>query len=168
MFTKIYSITLLFSKIHAIWHKQVENQRPLVLSIGHQQLKQDMRYRVKEVDLNHKLKRTILDVNTKNYINNNSFSTFNSHSQDEEYPINNTSNKVNFNETDYDQVTLNTIKKTKYLIQNWQFEIRKLTYDDSGTYTCLLPLVKPITKNVTLQVIRRILYFYNFLFKESN
>jgi hypothetical protein len=126
-----------------------------------------MRYRVKEVDLNHKLKRTILDVNTKNSINNNnnSFSTFNSHSRDEEYPINNTSNIVNFNETDYDQVTLNTIKKTKYLIQNWQFEIRKLTYDDSGTYTCLLPLVKPITKNVTLQVIRRILYFFS---KESN
>ena len=44
----------------------------------------------------------------------------------------------------------------KYLIQNWQFEIRKLTYEDAGTYTCLLPLVKPITKNVTLQVIRKI------------
>ena len=48
--------------------------------------------------------------------------------------------------------TLNDLGK--YLIQNWQFEIRKLTYEDAGTYTCLLPLVKPITKNVTLQVIR--------------
>ena len=44
---------------------------------------------------------------------------------------------------------------TQFLIQNWQFEIRKLTYEDAGTYTCLLPLVKPITKNITLQVIRK-------------
>ena len=47
----------------------------------------------------------------------------------------------------------------KYLIQNWQFEIRKLTYEDAGTYTCLLPLVKPITKNITLQVIREFNFF---------
>ena len=46
--------------------------------------------------------------------------------------------------------------RTRYSIQNWQLEIRKLTYDDAGTYQCLLPLVKPITRNVTLQVIRKI------------
>ena len=58
---------------------------------------------------------------------------------------------VDLNETNFNE-------NTKYLIQNWQFEIRKLTYDDAGTYTCLLPLVKPITKNITLQIIRK-LYF---------
>ena len=46
--------------------------------------------------------------------------------------------------------------KNDYLIQNWQFEIRKLTYDDAGTYQCLLPLVKPISKNIKLQVIRKL------------
>ncbi len=45
--------------------------------------------------------------------------------------------------------------KPKYLIQNWQFEIRKLTYEDAGVYQCLLPLVNPIFKNVTLQVMRK-------------
>lgn len=43
----------------------------------------------------------------------------------------------------------------KYLVQNWQFEIRKITFEDAGTYQCLLPLVKPIVKNITLQVIRK-------------
>lgn len=43
-----------------------------------------------------------------------------------------------------------------YLVQNWQFEIRKLTFDDAGTYQCLLPLVKPISKNITLQVLRKL------------
>lgn len=45
--------------------------------------------------------------------------------------------------------------RNDYIIQNWQFEIRKLTFDDAGTYQCLLPLVKPIAKNITLQVIRK-------------
>ena len=49
----------------------------------------------------------------------------------------------------------------KYTIQNWQFQIRKLTYEDAGTYQCLLPLVKPLTKNITLQVIRKSLNFFN-------
>ena len=53
--------------------------------------------------------------------------------------------------------------KPKYLIQNWQFEIRKLTYEDAGVYQCLLPLVNPIFKNVTLQVMRK----YFFCFNES-
>lgn len=49
--------------------------------------------------------------------------------------------------------------ENEHFIQNWQFEIRKLTYEDSGVYQCSLPLVKPITKNVTLKVIRKRHFF---------
>ena len=45
-------------------------------------------------------------------------------------------------------------KSNEYSIENWQFEIRKVTFDDSGTYQCLLPLVKPITRNITLKILR--------------
>ena len=106
-----------------------------MLSIGLQQLKQDMRYRVKVADLNEedrpknsKKKRKT----TFTYVN------------DSEGNENSSLNEKSLHE-----------KQEKYLIQNWQFEIRKLTYEDAGTYTCLLPLVTPITKNVTLQVIRK-------------
>lgn len=122
------------TNIHAIWHKLTEKQRPIVLSIGLQQLKQDMRYRVKVVDLidkqnndNLKTGQSVeLTTSAENQNQTASSDEFNSNSSHEE---------------------------EKYLIQNWQFEIRKLTYEDAGTYTCLLPLVKPITKNITLQVI---------------
>lgn len=43
---------------------------------------------------------------------------------------------------------------SEYLVENWQFEIRKLTFEDAGTYQCLLPLIKPITRNVTLKILR--------------
>ena len=50
-------------------------------------------------------------------------------------------------------------KNDKFINENWQFEIRRLNYEDSGTYQCLLSLAKPITKNITLQVIRNLALF---------
>ena len=47
-------------------------------------------------------------------------------------------------------------KTNDYTIENWQFEIRKLTFEDSGTYQCLLSLVKPITRNITLKILRKL------------
>lgn len=41
----------------------------------------------------------------------------------------------------------------EYSSENWQFEIRKLNYEDAGTYQCSLPLAQPLAKNITLQVI---------------
>jgi hypothetical protein len=53
--------------------------------------------------------------------------------------------------------TITTVDpRSEYLIENWQFEIRKLTYEDAGTYQCSLPLLKPISKNIKLQVIRKL------------
>jgi hypothetical protein len=127
--------------VHAIWHKLSERQRPTVLSVGLQQLKQDMRYRVKVVNSNNMKKSSLLASTA---------SSFNSNSE--------TNNLIN---QSIESLTQNSEKsqqadsiRNKYLIQNWSFEIRKLAYEDSGTYQCLLPLVKPITKNITLQVIR--------------
>ena len=52
-------------------------------------------------------------------------------------------------------------KTNDYSIENWQFEIRKLIFEDSGTYQCLLSLVKPIIRNITLKIIRMFIYFQN-------
>ena len=41
----------------------------------------------------------------------------------------------------------------EYTRENWQFEIRRLNYEDAGVYQCSLPLAQPIAKNITLQVI---------------
>ena len=94
-----------------------------------------MRYRVKVVDLSEK-RNTIgkLKIQT---VNNN---------ENDDINGDNASSMMNSGSNE---------ESSRFLIQNWQFEIRKLTYDDAGTYTCLLPLVKPITKNITLQVIRK-------------
>lgn len=46
----------------------------------------------------------------------------------------------------------------EYAKENWQFEIRKLNYEDAGKYQCSLSLAKPIAKNITLEV-RRMLRF---------
>ena len=68
----------------------------------------------------------------------------------------------------YDIENINSINKTlskKLLnksedrnfengLMNWQLEIRKLTYGDSGTYVCSLPLEKPITKKFKLKIKR--------------
>ena len=107
-----------------------------------QQLKQDMRYRVKVVNLNERhnaiVKRTERNTDQLEYALN--VTTHIGDAASKENQSNNTS--------------------SRYLIQNWQFEIRKLTYEDAGTYSCLLPLVKPMTKNITLQVTRKHLNFY--------
>lgn len=39
-----------------------------------------------------------------------------------------------------------------YTKENWQFEIRRLNYEDSGKYQCSLSLAKPVAKNITLEV----------------
>lgn len=118
--------------IHAIWYKLHERQRPLVLSIGTQQLRQDMRFRVK---VNNIKLQTGANASLSNNNNNNNF--------DSDLYSNN----------DEDGLLDSGKSKQTYLVQNWQFEIRKLTYEDAGTYQCLLPLVNPIFKNITLQVI---------------
>lgn len=41
----------------------------------------------------------------------------------------------------------------EYTMENWQFQIRRLNYEDAGVYQCSLPLAQPIAKNITLQVI---------------
>ena len=129
-----------------IWHKLTEKHRPIVLSIGLQQLKQDMRYRVKVVNLSehhHPISKRTININSTLLHN------------DHEY-LTQLSNKSNGTDTPENQDVKLEELKIKYSIQNWQFEIRKLSYDDAGTYSCLLPLVKPINKNITLQVIRKI------------
>ena len=97
-----------------------------------------MRYRVKVTDL----KQSNINL-TKNMVKND---------DSEVYSIDNNENNINNNQ---DQQT-----QPKYSVQNWQFEIRKLTYEDAGTYQCLLPLVNPIYKNITLQVMRKFFIFY--------
>lgn len=127
--------------VHAIWHKLVDKHRPIVLSIGMQQLKQDMRYRVKVINMNktksqhgqHHHHAMLLP------------STIDTTNSDDSLEVAGSGSHHNHHHS----------SSRKYLIQNWSFEIRKLTYEDSGTYQCLLPLVKPITKNITLQVIRK-------------
>jgi hypothetical protein len=57
-------------------------------------------------------------------------------------------------ETDQEIFSLDSNEKD-YLIENWQFEIRKVTFEDAGTYQCLLSLVKPITRNITLKILRK-------------
>ena len=59
-------------------------------------------------------------------------------------------------ELELDSASISPNLKHRYLIQNWQLEIRKITFEDAGTYQCLLPLVKPIVKNITLQVVRKL------------
>lgn len=106
----------------------------MVLSIGHQQLKQDMRYRIRLVNYNK---------NTK--------SPDESEKSQKRYAI----LPGNGEELDPNMASIPTNLRHRYLIQNWQLEIRKINFDDAGTYQCLLPLVKPIVKNITLQVVRK-------------
>ena len=102
-----------------------------------------MRYRVKEVNLSSRDNNILPQRENQNL----SYALF------------------NLNETENNFLD---IEKPKYLIQNWEFEIRKLTYEDTGTYVCLLPLAKPITKNVTLQVIRKFKFFEFMLKRRGN
>lgn len=135
-----------------IWNKFINNQRPIILSVGKQQLKQDMRYRVKVVNLNNQhSKRTVVDPIEKSTQlenkPNKSHTNSNEYSSNNAYPLT--------------PIHLAYLKSSSnYLVQNWQFEIRKLTYEDAGTYQCLLPLINPLSKNITLQVIRKISIFY--------
>jgi hypothetical protein len=143
-----------------------------VLSIGLQQLKQDMRYRVKLANVNKPKSGSLTST---------AFDEPLAFGDDEQEAgrIGGTSNDlvrrsgdltaadfIPINETDFvlaaktTTTTTSTVEpQNDYLIQNWQFEIRKLTYDDAGTYQCLLGLVKPIAKNITLQVIRMLKSF---------
>jgi hypothetical protein len=57
------------------------------------------------------------------------------------------------NETSFDYKTFND-----YMFENWQLEIRKVTYDDTGLYQCSLPLVHPQYINITLKVIRKFFF----------
>lgn len=141
--------------MHTIWHKLADRQRPVVLSIGLQQLKQDMRYRVKIVNLNRMRAQSNsqssepLVYNDENEIKISKFDE-----SDHKHRI--LINEDNVISDDHSSTSSFSLpNRNRYLIQNWQFEIRKLTYDDAGTYQCLLPLVKPLTKNITLQVIRK-------------
>lgn len=65
--------------------------------------------------------------------------------------------KINNNslKDDYSKKYLRHQKATRldYSKENWQFEIRRLNYEDAGIYQCSLPLERPLAKNITLQVI---------------
>lgn len=124
-----------------VWNKLAENQRPTVLSVGLLQLKQDMRYRVKMIDVSKQTK-----MKHTNELNEYS---------EEEYNENGNSGGVSSSLSNNGLYRSADLKDKSYQIENWQFEIRKLTYEDAGTYQCLLPLVKPVTRNITLQVIRK-------------
>ncbi len=64
---------------------------------------------------------------------------------------------ANKRESEYDEDYLkNNSRNTEYLKENWEFQIRRINYDDAGTYQCLLSLATPITRNITLQVIRKL------------
>lgn len=106
----------------------------MVLSIGHQQLKQDMRYRIRLINFNKHAKIA---------------------HEPEKSPKRYAILPGHEGELDTDLAEISPHLKHRYLIQNWQLEIRKITFEDAGTYQCLLPLVKPIVKNITLQVIRK-------------
>ncbi len=129
--------------VHAIWHKLAERQRPQVLSIGLQQLKQDLRYRVKvtNVATNRSATPRALSEQTNDSENVNDASEVSIQQPQQQQQQQSQNNR-----------------NGKHIVQNWSFEIRKLTFEDSGTYQCLLPLVKPITKNITLQVIRKLIF----------
>ena len=58
----------------------------------------------------------------------------------------------------------NNTANNQTIIQNWQLEIRKVAYEDFGVYQCSLPLVKPQYKNITLQVIRMLTFFFSPFF----
>lgn len=134
-----------------------------MLSVGLQQLKQDMRYRIKSINLNRvKLlsnSQTINGDNEDNEIQKSKTEPLEHQIAPNEEHLLNDLNSLNehLSHTPSIPIKKNTPNnQNKYLIQNWQLEIRKLTYDDAGTYQCLLPLVKPLTKNITLQVIRKL------------
>ncbi len=42
----------------------------------------------------------------------------------------------------------------KFLNENWQLVIRKLSFEDQGVYQCSLPLKTPQAVNITLRVLR--------------
>lgn len=54
-------------------------------------------------------------------------------------------------------------REVEFTKEKWSFVIRKLTYEDAGTYQCFLPLIEPMFKNITLQVIRKLLIYLKFL-----
>jgi len=47
------------------------------------------------------------------------------------------------------------VDQVEYSKENWQFEIRRLDYEDAGKYQCSLSLAQPIAKNITLEVRRK-------------
>lgn len=146
------------SNVHAIWHRLYDKQRPIVLSIGIQQLKQDMRYRVKVANLNRvKSAAAGASMYEEPLVYNDVVALDAVESVDHIRKRDDSAHESSSTSTTREHVDASsaTAATNAYLIQNWQFEIRKLTYDDAGTYQCLLPLVKPISKNITLQVIRK-------------
>lgn len=122
----------------------------MVLSIGLQQLKQDMRYRVKVLGLNKPKSSTSMSDEPLIFDADNS-------GDSDIVEQSNDLVKRGHDHLEFERINITTSTadpREDYLIQNWQFEIRKVTFDDAGTYQCLLPLVKPISKNITLQVRR--------------
>ena len=124
-----------------IWNKLFPKQRPVVLSIGNTLLKQDMRYILRKTNLNEENDPDELNLNDQ---------------------------QVYYKRLSYhlSKQSNNSTIKNKYLKENWQFEIRKLNYEDAGVYQCSLPLVVPLAKNITLQVIRKLFVtLANLIFK---
>jgi hypothetical protein len=156
-----------------------------VLSVGLQQLKLDMRYRVKVIEMNdaeiyHQMNGTQSSPST-------SETTELIHSSEDDHhkppqvlfkpkisnDINSKNVRYKYRQVDTDDNNNNFLSNEivptleygdNKLRQNWQFEIRKLTFEDAGTYQCSLSLIKPITKNITLQVIRKFNLIFNFFF----
>ena len=128
-------------QVHVIWNKLFPKQRPVVLSIGNTLLKQDMRYILRKTNLNEENDPDELNLNDQ---------------------------QVYYKRLSYhlSKQSNNSTIKNKYLKENWQFEIRKLNYEDAGVYQCSLPLVVPLAKNITLQVIRKLFVtLANLIFK---
>ena len=150
----------------------LKRSRPVVLSIGMQQLKQDMRYRVKVQNLSKSPGRPggLAGTSDEPLVFDSDMEQHHHHHHHQKQGndlVKRDDNNASLADaaSSFDNASLSTTTESTttttvdprndYIIQNWQFEIRKLTFDDAGTYQCLLPLVKPIAKNITLQVIRK-------------
>jgi hypothetical protein len=143
------------ANVHAIWHKLAERQRPQVLSIGLQQLKQDLRYRVKVTNVLQNKSMAARAASASSNTNDSENSNIRiAETIDASSEVVHHLHSMQQQQQQHQQLQQSG-RSNKHIVQNWSFEIRKLTYEDSGTYQCLLPLVKPITKNITLQVIRK-------------
>ena len=59
--------------------------------------------------------------------------------------------RIKVKNEELDQLSRNNSNE---VADNWQLEIRKVTYDDIGVYQCSLPLVNPQQKNISVKIIR--------------